>query len=212
MSANKARRKLRGTLPGRTHVVGPGGLGPAEFARWYRGRIADQWKALDLGAVSRVASALVRAQKEGRQVFVMGNGGSAATASHLATDLGKTAAAPGRPPVRCISLADNVPFITAIGNDLSFDEVFSRQLENLLGPGDLVILVSGSGNSRNLVKAARLANARGALTVGLLGFDGGKLRSMVRIALVVPSDQYGVIEDLHMGIGHILTFYLKQRK
>ena len=208
MSAN---RKVRGTLPGRTINAGPGGLSAEKFARWYRAEIARHWQALDLKAVSWIAGAILKAQKEGRQVFVLGNGGSAAAASHIATDLSKTAAVPGRRPVKCLSLTDNVPYITAVGNDLSFDDVFSRQLENLLGLGDVVIILSGSGNSRNLIKAAKLASSRGAVTVGLLGFDGGRLKSLVTIPLVVASDQYGVVEDIHMGIGHILTFFLKQR-
>lgn len=205
-------KRIRGTLPGRTHVTGPGGLDAPAFARWYRERISLAWQSLDLGAVARLASAVVEAQEKDRRVFVMGNGGSAATASHIATDLSKTAAVPGRKPVQCLSLADNAAYMTAIANDISFDAVFSRQLENLLKPKDVVILVSGSGNSPNLLEAARLANRRGALTAGLLGFDGGRLKPLVRLCLLVASDQYGVIEDVHMGIGHILTFYLKQRR
>jgi D-sedoheptulose 7-phosphate isomerase len=111
-----------------------------------------------------------------------------------------------------VSLTDNVPLITAIGNDLSFADIFSRQLENLLEPGDLLILITGSGNSPNLLKAAELARRRGARTAALLGFDGGRLKDLVQIKILVSSDQYGVIEDLHMSVGHILTFYLKQRK
>lgn len=206
------KKTVKSTLPGRYHSVGPGGLGAAEFAKWYRAQTVAQWKALDLKAVAKVAAALEGARRDGRTVFVMGNGGSAATASHIATDLCKTAAVAGRPQLACISLADNVPFITAIGNDLSFDDIFSRQLENLLGPKDVVMLVSGSGNSPNLLRAAEYANSKGALTVGLLGFDGGKLKGLVKVAVLVESDQYGVIEDLHMSIGHILTFFLKQRR
>jgi len=209
MSADK---KIQGTKPGQVHVTGPGGLDAEGFARWYRDQSLAQWQALDLKAVAQVAAAVENAQRKGRQVFVMGNGGSAATASHIATDLCKTAAVAGQPLIRCVSLADNVAFITAIGNDLSFDDIFSRQLENLLQPEDVVILVSGSGNSGNLLKAAELANKRGAVSVGLLGFDGGKLKALVKIPLLVSSDQYGVIEDIHMSIGHILTFFLKQRK
>ena len=212
MSANKSRKGIQGTLPGRTHVTGPGGLDAPAFARWYRSEISRSWEGLDLSRVSQVAKAVVEAQERGRQIWVMGNGGSAATASHLATDLSKTAAVEGHPLVKCISLAENAAFLTAIGNDISFDDIFVRQLENLLRPKDLVILVSGSGNSKNLVKAAQYANAHGALTIGFLGFDGGKLASLVEIPLLVASDQYGVIEDVHMGIGHILTFYLKQRR
>lgn len=206
------KKTLKPTRPGAFHATGPGGLDAKGFARWYRGEILNCWNSLDLASVARVADAVVEAQEAGRQVFIMGNGGSAATASHIATDLSKTAEVAGRAPVKCLSLADNTAFITAVGNDLSFDDIFSRQLENLLNPKDVVILVSGSGNSKNLLKAAKLANARGALTVGLLGFDGGKLKALVNIPLLVSSDQYGAIEDLHMGIGHVLAFYLKQRR
>lgn len=192
-------------------MTGPGGLDAAGFARWYRDRTLEQWNALDLEGVGLLAAWIVEAQKQGRAVYVMGNGGSAATASHIATDLSKTAHVAGRAPIKCVSLADNVPFITAIGNDMSFDDIFSRQLENLLGAGDVVLLISGSGNSPNLIKAAALARSKGAKTAALLGFDGGKLKGAVDLALRISSDQYGVIEDLHMSVGHILTFYLKQR-
>jgi D-sedoheptulose 7-phosphate isomerase len=208
MAANK---KIAGTKPGATHKTGPGGLDPAGFARWYRGEMLAQWQGLDLKSVTRLAEAVAQCQDKGRQIFVAGNGGSAATASHLATDLCKTAAVKDKPLIKCVSLTDNVSFITAAGNDLSFDDIFSRQLENLVQPKDLVILVSGSGNSPNLLKAAELAKRRGATTAALLGFDGGKLKDKADIVLLVDSDQYGVIEDLHMSVGHILTFYLKQR-
>lgn len=211
MSANK-KPALKGTKPGQTHVTGPGHLSAEAFAKWYRDQSVRQWKALDLKAVAEVAKIVEAAQREGRTIYVIGNGGSAATASHVATDLSKTAARPGRSPVKCVALTDNAAYITAIGNDLSFDDIFSRQLENLLEPWDVVIIISGSGNSKNLIKAAQYANARGAVTVGLLGFDGGALKPLVKAALLVASDQYGVIEDMHLAINHILTFYLKQRK
>jgi D-sedoheptulose 7-phosphate isomerase len=193
-------------------MTGPGGLSAERFAQWYREQTLEAWRSLDMAALAKLAAAVRAARKAGRQIFVMGNGGSAAAASHIATDFCKTAAVEGAPLVKCISLADNVPYITAIGNDLSFDRIFSRQLENLLKPKDIVILISGSGNSPNMIEAAKLANARGALTVGLLGFDGGKLKSLVALPVLVASDQYGVIEDLHMGIGHVVTFFLKQLK
>ena len=209
MSPNKP---IKGTKPGQTHVTGLGGRSAAEFARWYRSLALEQWEGLDLDAVARLADWIVEAEKAGRTVWIMGNGGSAATASHMATDLSKTASVPGRTQVRAISVADNVAFITAIGNDLSFDDIFSRQLDNVLEKGDLVILISGSGNSPNLLKAAALAQSRGARTAALLGFDGGKLKGAVDLAVLVASDQYGVIEDFHLSICHILTFFLKQRK
>ncbi len=204
-------KKINSTRPGAFHLVGPGKLSAQDFAAWYRAESLQHWENLDIGAIDALAKKIERAEKEGREIFVMGNGGSAATASHWATDLSKTAYIAGRPQIRCRSLSENIPYLTAIGNDLSFDEIFSRQLENILNPGDLVILISGSGNSQNLIKACRLAKKKKAQTVGILGFDGGELKKMVDLSILVPSSQYGVIEDMHMAIGHILTFYLKQR-
>src|SRR6185436_8011214 len=192
--------------------TGPGGLSPREFAKWYRDQAITNWYELDLNAVAGIAKVLERAEREHRQVFVMGNGGSAATASHIATDWAKTAERQGRPLLRCLSLTDNVPYMTAIANDLGYDQVFVRQLENHLQKDDVVVIVSGSGNSPNIVKAARYARKKGAVTVGMTGFSGGKLRKLVDICLHVDSDQYGVIEDLHMAVGSILAFYLKQRR
>jgi D-sedoheptulose 7-phosphate isomerase len=205
-------RKIRGTKPGATHVTGPGGLDVREFAAWYRARSIEQWNQLDLPALSKIAAVLERAQAAGRFIWVCGNGGSAASSAHVGCDFGKTAARKGAKPLKCVSLSDNMAFMTAIGNDLSFGETFSRQLENVVAKDDVVVLISGSGNSANLVAAAKLARKRGARVVSLLGFDGGRLKSLSDEVLLIPSDQYGVIEDLHMSVAHILTFYLKQRR
>lgn len=202
----------KGTKPGRRHVTGPGGQDAAAFARWYREESLARWKSLDLEAIAALAKAVEHAERDGHVVYVMGNGGSAATASHLATDLSKTASVKGRTPVKCVALTDNVSYITAIGNDESFDEIFSYQLEGLLQEGDVVILISGSGNSPNLLAAAQVAKRRGATCAALLGFDGGALKAKADIAVHVDCEQYGVIEDLHMSVGHILAFYLKQRR
>jgi D-sedoheptulose 7-phosphate isomerase len=192
--------------------TGPGGLSARKFAEWYRDLEIQKWQELDLGAIDAIAKALEGAEKRGKQVFVMGNGGSAATASHIATDWSKTAERVGKPLIRCMSLNDNVAFMTAIGNDLGYEHVFSRQMQNLLQRGDVVVIVSGSGNSPNVIKAAEYAKEKGATTIGMTGFSGGKLRKIVDICLHIDSDQYGVIEDLHMAAGSILAFYLKQRK
>jgi D-sedoheptulose 7-phosphate isomerase len=205
-------RKIRGTKPGATHITGPGGLDVKAFASWYRDRTIEQWNRLDLAALAKVAAVVERAQAAGRFIWVCGNGGSAASAAHVGCDFGKTASRKGAKPLKCVSLSDNTAFMTAIGNDLSFDEIFSRQLENVVAKGDVVVLISGSGNSANLVAAAKLARRRGARVVSLLGFDGGKLKSLSDEVLLIPSDQYGVIEDLHMSVAHILTFYFKQKR
>lgn len=207
-----AEKKLKGTRPGQTHKTGPGGLSAAEFGRWYRDQSLTAWQSLDLAAVERLAVEVARCEKTRRTIWVMGNGGSAATASHLATDLSKTAHVKGRPRIKCVSLNDNTAYMTAIGNDIGFDEVYSIQLEALVEPRDLVIFVTGSGNSRNILEAARVAKKAGAVTAGLLGFDGGALKSLVDFHVLVASDQYGVLEDVHMSIGHIVTFWLKQRR
>lgn len=204
-------RQIRATKPGATHVTGPGGLDVKAFADWYRARTIEQWKRLDLEALAKVAAIVERAQAAGRFIWVCGNGGSAASAAHVGCDFGKTASRPRAKPLKCVSLADNTAFLTAIGNDLSFDEIFSRQLENVVAKDDVVVLISGSGNSANLVAAAKLARRRGARVVSLLGFEGGRLKSLSDEILLIPSDQYGVIEDLHMAVAHILTFYLKQK-
>lgn len=205
-------KKTPGLAASNMTGTGPGGLSPREFAQWYRDHEIEKWRELDLDAITRIAKALETAEKKGSQVFVVGNGGSAATASHIATDWSKTAERKGKRLMRCMSLTDNVPFMTAIANDLGYDEVFVRQLENHLQSGDIVVIISGSGNSPNVVKAAKFAKKKGALTVGMTGFTGGKLRGLVDICLHINSDQYGVIEDLHMAVGSILAFYLKQRK
>jgi D-sedoheptulose 7-phosphate isomerase len=206
------KKAVAGTKPGATHVTGPGGLDAKDFARWYRDRTLEQWQALDLDALARVAAAVEGAQAAGRFVWVCGNGGSAASAAHVGCDFGKTASRAGAKPLKAVSLSDNTAFMTAIGNDLSFDETFSRQLDNVCAAGDVVLLISGSGNSENLLRAARLARACGAKVVGLLGFDGGKLKALCDESLLIPSDQYGVIEDMHMAVAHILTFFLKQKR
>jgi D-sedoheptulose 7-phosphate isomerase len=208
----KPKNSVPGTKPGATHVTGPGGLDAQGFARWYRERTLEQWEALDLDALARVAAVIEEAQAKGRFIWVCGNGGSAAISAHVGCDFGKTASRAGAEPLKAVSLSDNTAFMTAIGNDLSFEETFSRQLENVVAAGDVVLLISGSGNSANLLRAAELSRARGAKVVGLLGFDGGKLKGLCDEFLLIPSDQYGVIEDLHMSVAHILTFYLKQKK
>jgi D-sedoheptulose 7-phosphate isomerase len=205
-------KKTPGLSPSSMTGVGPGGLSARAFAEWYRDHEIEKWHELDLNAVASIAKTLENAESKGNQVFVIGNGGSAATASHIATDWAKTSERNGKRTLRCMSLVDNVPFMTAIANDLGYEEVFVRQLRTYLRRGDVVVMISGSGNSPNVVKAAKFAKKAGAVTVGMTGFSGGKLRRLVDMCLHVDSDQYGVIEDLHMAAGSILAFYLKQRR
>lgn len=195
MSANK---------PGSIIKTGPGGLDAAAFATWYRDQTLAAWESVEKAALLRLAKAVEKAGT----IYVAGNGGSAATASHVGCDLAKTAAS----GLRVVSLAENMAHITAIANDKSFDDVFADQLKPLIKRGDLLLVVSGSGNSPNLLRAVAAAKKAGARTAALLGFDGGRLLRAVDLPLLVKSDQYGVIEDVHMSICHILAFYLKQRR
>lgn len=167
----------------------------------------------DAAVLARIVTALQRARADGRQVLLIGNGGSAATASHTACDLGKGTADLKDPAfirMRVVSLADNNALITAIGNDVSFDDIFVEQLKIVMRDGDVVMVMSASGNSPNLVKAIEYARTRHAETIGLLGFGGGRLAGMVDHPLVVSSRNYGISEDVHLVVMHIFTQYLRR--
>ena len=147
---------------------------------------------------------LREAQRKGKRVFLLGNGGSAATASHLVCDFGKGLSLPGRPRLRVLALTDSTPLITAYGNDLAYDAVFAEQLANHIEPGDVVIAISGSGNSPNVLKAVELANEADVLTIGWTGFEGGKLKPLCKRCVVVASTDMQQIEDAHLIIGHAI--------
>jgi D-sedoheptulose 7-phosphate isomerase len=161
--------------------------------------------------LARALAVLERARAEDRQVFIAGNGGSAATASHMANDLMKGAAAKGGRPFRAIALSDNVPLITAIANDVSYAEVFASQLEALARPGDVLVLFSGSGNSPNILRAAEVAKAKSLATIGFLGMGGGKARAVVDVAVVVPSNDYGPVEIIHSVFDHLAMCYFRDQ-
>ncbi|MFE2877634.1 SIS domain-containing protein [Streptomyces roseus] len=156
-----------------------------------------------------VAETLERAYLEGRTLYMCGNGGSAATASHLAVDISKNTRVPGRPPVRTMSLVDHVPSLTAWANDVDYAEVFTGQLAGLAEPGDVVIGISTSGNSPNVLQALRYARAHGMTTVGLLGPDGGLARELCDAYVLAPAQSIEEQEDVHMALAHILTRHMR---
>lgn len=162
---------------------------------------------LDLESVERVVDRLRVVRDAGGTVFVAGNGGSAATASHWVNDLGKATKSSGQAHMRVVCLSDNTPWLTALANDEGYDRVFAGQLENFASPGDLLLVISASGNSPNLLQAVELAAARGIGTVALLGFDGGALKSMVDEAVWVASEQgaYGPVETMHALVADLIT-------
>ncbi len=167
-------------------------------------------KLKKLGPQLRKVADIIRiARDEGNTVFTFGNGGSGSTAVHFASDLMKTATRPDLKRIRAISLNDNMPLTTAWANDSSYEHVFKEQLENLMKPGDVVIAISGSGNSKNVLLATEYARSNGGITIGLTGFDGGSLKSLASVLVVVPSNDMLRIEDTHLAICHLLVRLLR---
>jgi D-sedoheptulose 7-phosphate isomerase len=142
----------------------------------------------------------------------VGNGGSAATASHFVCDLVKTARGAGMAPMRAFALVDNVPLLTAWANDCAYERSFAEQILALVEPGDIVVVISASGNSPNVVAALAAASTCGARTIGLLGFDGGAVRDLVDVAVHIPCDDYGLVEDAHAAIAHAMTTAIGQMR
>ena len=178
------------------------------YADGYLNYLAEVLGQIDRQEVAAFADILLEARDRDARVFFIGNGGSAATASHWVNDLTRWRDR----PFRALSLTENVAILTAYGNDFGYDQVFIRQLETLMAPGDLVVAISASGNSANVTLAMEYANAHGAFTVGLTGFDGGALREMAQLVVHVPTNpgEYGPAEDAHIVLNHLVTSYLQQ--
>jgi len=176
----------------------------------YLGELEVVVRTISRKDVAAVAAALLENWREHRQVFIIGNGGSAATASHMANDLNKFTIIPGQPRFRAMALTDNVPLLTAVGNDLSYADVFVEPLRNWLQPGDLVIGISASGNSPNVLKAATYAKAQGARVVGFCGQPGGQLAQMADLKVIIPSPHIGHQEDGHMILDHVISLALRE--
>jgi D-sedoheptulose 7-phosphate isomerase len=162
-----------------------------------------------LSTLSKVAKSLIEAFRQGKKVILFGNGGSANDAQHIATELvGRFAF--DRPALPALSLADSLSSVTAISNDSGFEQVFSRQIEAFARPGDVAIAISTSGNSPNVLRAVSTANKGDLYTVGMTGRSGGRLRSLVKDCLCVPSDDTPRIQECHTLIGHILSQIVEQ--
>lgn len=187
---------------------------PCQFVRGYLDQLAVILAAVDCDAVATCIARLDAARREGRTVFVAGNGGSAATASHIANDLlNLTYKCPGAVPgFRVVALTDNMAVFSAIANDDGYDQVFVRQLAALHRSGDVLVSVSASGNSPNLLVAAQWTRDHGGVNVGLLGFDGGQLLGLCDVAVLIRTDrgEYGFVEDTHMVMDHVITSWFQQ--
>jgi D-sedoheptulose 7-phosphate isomerase len=178
-----------------------------ELAAAYLASLRTVLDQVDMGAVERVIQLLRCARDDQATIFVAGNGGSASTASHWVNDLGKATKRSGRPPVRALCLSDNTSWFSALANDEGYDRVFAGQLENFARPKDVLIVISASGNSPNLIEAVELGRRRNMRTIGLLGFDGGKLKHLVDEMIWVESEKgaYELVEDVHSAISHTIT-------
>lgn len=168
-------------------------------------------RGLPFALIDRVADVLWRAYVEDRTVYVLGNGGSAALASHCACDLGKGTVVNGNRRFRVLALTDNVPLMTAWANDASYEEVFAEQLATFVAKDDIVLAISGSGNSPNVLKALKVAKNAGAFTIGLTGFQGGRMKPLCDLCVIVPSDNMQIIEDLHVGVNHAIFAAVRTR-
>jgi D-sedoheptulose 7-phosphate isomerase len=168
------------------------------------GRVAEE-------SIAHTVSLLLGAWKRQKHIFILGNGGSASTASHMANDLSKATIVEGRRRVKAIALTDCVPLMTAWANDSSYDQVFREQLANLLSEGDVVIGISASGNSPNVLNAMEFARRNGAVTIGWTGLSGGKLRGMADHCVQVPTDDVGMIEGIHLILDHLVAQELRTR-
>ena len=166
----------------------------------YRRLLIETLEALDLQSVAAMEDAFAQAHQSGNRIFTMGNGGSGASAPHAAGDFIKGASYGLDQRFKMICLNDNLPSMMAIANDIGWDDIFVEPLKNYVEPGDVVIGISGSGNSRNVLKAIAYAQSIGAVTIGMTGFSGGKLKSMVDISVHSPADDMEVAEDVHMAV------------
>ncbi|MDW9441442.1 SIS domain-containing protein [Sinorhizobium meliloti] len=185
-------------------------LQPKEFTQDYLASLCIALAQIDTDAVQEAIQMLRTVRDAGGTVFVAGNGGSAATASHWVNDLGKATKRSGRQPIRVMGLTDNVSWMTALGNDEGYERIFAGQMENFAKPGDVLIVISASGNSLNLVRAVELARERRVATIGIVGFDGGTLKELVDQPVWVRSEKgaYELVEDVHAAICHAITGYL----
>ena len=183
-----------------------------EFATDYYAQFAAALQDVDLDVLHAIEREFVALAERGGTLYIAGNGGSAAISDHTTCDTTKGTHVDGHPAIRSISLAANGPMLTALANDIEYAEVFSKQLEFYLADEDAVLLVSSSGNSENVVRACRVAIARGVPTIAFVGFDGGRLRELARHCIWIPVHNYGIVEDTHQSLIHVLTQYVRQAR
>jgi D-sedoheptulose 7-phosphate isomerase len=176
----------------------------------YFSELEQMVQSISLANLQQVLRLLEEAYYNGHRIFIMGNGGSAATASHFALDLAKNTIMPTAPRVKAISLTDHVPLITAWSNDTAYEHIFAEQLANMVEPGDVAIGISTSGNSPNVINALMLAKRSRAYTIGILGAGGGKIKDIVDAYVLAPGQNIEQEEDAHMILAHIITRHMRE--
>lgn len=176
----------------------------------YKKRVIDLLEEIDLEDLEKVVTVFIDTFKKGKTVYVAGNGGSAATASHMQADFRFFVRYFSKFRPKITAITDNAPLMTAVGNDTDFHDIFVEQLRGIIGEGDTLLLISASGNSPNLVRAAEFANGEGANTIAFIGFKGGKLKEVCKYKIYTPNQEkdYGPIEDIHMILNHIIVNFL----
>ena len=176
---------------------------------YYISKEISMLKLVDASVINQIMLEISYSQQRGNTIYICGNGGSAATASHFCCDFNKGVSGDQTNNTNFVCLSDNIPTITAIANDISYEDIFSYQLKNRLKPGDLLFVISGSGNSKNIVKAMEVAKEKGNKIIGLCGYDGGMVKKMSDICLHVMIDDMQIVEDIHMMIDHCMmsVFY-----
>ena len=181
----------------------------SEILKTYRKELIAEIEAVQEGDFEGCIRLLLDAYRQDKQIFLAGNGGSAATANHFLCDFGKNAVRGNRRRFRVISVCDNIERITSLGNDIAYEAVFSEQLVNLMNAGDLLIVISASGSSPNILRACEYARERGARVMALAGFSGGKLKDLADAALFSAMTSYERLEDLHLMLLHLFVCYFK---
>jgi D-sedoheptulose 7-phosphate isomerase len=168
----------------------------------YFANVVDTIANMPITTIDRIVSALMQAYESNRMIYLFGNGGSAALASHFACDLGKGATNGSSKRFQVLAFTDNVPLMTAWANDARYEDIFAEQLINFVRPYDVALAISGSGKSPNVLKALKVAREAGAFTIGLTGFEGGNMKNLCDLCLIIPSDNMQIIEDLHLSVTH----------
>ena len=181
-----------------------------DYVKRYASYLSELLRNLDVEAIEKTIAVFQKARADGKIIFFVGNGGSAATCSHFAEDLAYGTWTEGKKSFRVLSLADNTAYITAVANDQGYENVFLRQLQNHFSAGDVLVAISASGNSPNVIKAVEYANSNEGITIGMVGFDGGKLKDICHHCCHVKTIKgaYGPVEDTHLVLAHIISTYL----